>query len=199
MARKKLTDYEKEIKKIRDRIQAHRKKRDELDKSIESDSALLRKMNLDHNAPVIRSMSEILLDASDSVDLAALMEQTDFKSAFEAFLRNEQAKKDLNMKNGSSRVGNSNGKMKSEAEMSHDSSEIPAKEGDNVDDDSVNKTDDTVDSFGNLSKEESINSPISSDNMSGESSQADNPVKDSSNKEDENFRWNPPAVWKNES
>jgi len=54
----------------------------------------LRKLNLEHNAVAIRSMSQMMLDASDAVDLESLLKQKGFRSAFEAFLRREAEGKD---------------------------------------------------------------------------------------------------------
>lgn len=89
----KKSDYEKQTAKLRKEISS-------LQKSIKNYVAVkgallrekkeqLRKMNLEHNAMAIRSMSQIMLDASDSIDLESLMRQDGFRSAFEAFLRRE--------------------------------------------------------------------------------------------------------------
>lgn len=89
----KKSDYEKQTAKLRKEISS-------LQKSIKNYVAVkgallrekkeqLRKMNLEHNAMAIRSMSQMMLDASDSIDLESLMRKGGFRSAFEAFLRRE--------------------------------------------------------------------------------------------------------------
>lgn len=92
VAREKLTDYEKQTRQLRKDISSIQEKIEKLNHQLYEKKRALRDLNLKHNAPVIQSMSQILLDASDNIDLQSLMQQTDFKSAFEAFLRAEKEK-----------------------------------------------------------------------------------------------------------
>lgn len=91
---KKKTPYEKQAGKLHREISALKAVIADKMEQLKAKEEELRQLNLSHNAQAIQSMQQMMLDASDSVDLQSLMQKAGFRSAFEAFLRREAEKKD---------------------------------------------------------------------------------------------------------